>query len=569
MNPSAKLVDNMLRDAKRYLESLTRKAPQDDALALAQQRAALPVEQGGLGLGPNNTPMERADIMFPQDAYHLSRNGDVKELNSGNYSVNPYDAVGTHVGTSEAADERFSYIMDSIDEYGGNVTGTTYPLRVNTGKELKDDFGDAWREDELSDYIIARGKHPQDRDILERLVYDPKYQAKIRAKNEKLRDSIFNKEGYDSIPYVNGIEDPGSVSHILPPRNIRSRFAAFDPFRRHESDLLAALGPYAVPAAVAGLAGASMTPSEAEAGIAGALAKTADKDMLKLAKQAEAGGLPMHKVYDATGWAKGADGKWRFEFDDQVTFNGQGDPGFERLRGPLFDKKLRGRFEQGAVNSPTWQAAYPNMKDINVYWRDEPGWPEGAVKGSHMAKHVDPNGRSVPESIIGQSNDSYKSVVHEMQHGAQNREGFEKGGSPSEFMDGATTPEEAHNNYLTLAGEVEARNVQNRMGWDADRRRMQPFFETEDTPRYLQIVRGAASSLSPSYAEASIRRGLRKSDREAMTHYAPKPMSAGGKAARDMAVEMMNPASWPLLWGSRELGRPEDLKFTNGAWSSR
>lgn len=44
--------------------------PQDKALATAQRNAALPVEKGGLGLHPNNTPMERAEAMGAIDYNH-------------------------------------------------------------------------------------------------------------------------------------------------------------------------------------------------------------------------------------------------------------------------------------------------------------------------------------------------------------------------------------------------------------------------------------------------------------------------------------------------------------------
>jgi hypothetical protein len=51
----------------------TPKAPQDDAFKVAQQRAALPVEKGGLGLPANNTPQQRAKAMgFDIDAYHAT-----------------------------------------------------------------------------------------------------------------------------------------------------------------------------------------------------------------------------------------------------------------------------------------------------------------------------------------------------------------------------------------------------------------------------------------------------------------------------------------------------------------
>jgi len=52
------------------------KAPQDKALSLAQQRAALPVEQGGLGLPANNTPEQRAKAMGYIDYLHGTQRMD-------------------------------------------------------------------------------------------------------------------------------------------------------------------------------------------------------------------------------------------------------------------------------------------------------------------------------------------------------------------------------------------------------------------------------------------------------------------------------------------------------------
>lgn len=423
MNPSGKLVDNMLRDAKRYLESLTYKAPQDDALALAQQRAALPVEQGGSG-------------------------------------------------------------------------------------------------------------------------------------------------------------------------------------------------PYAVPAAVAGLAGASMAPSEAEAGIAGVLAKNADLDMLKIAKQAEAQGLPMNKIYDATGFARGVDDQWRWEFSDN---------GAELTMTPRAGQSGR---QSGLLDNPSLYESYPDMKNLHTEAQNTDGY-----SGSY---HKAENG--YPEKIRVNSDLNYKdmllTMLHENQHGVQARENFATGGAPdweqakradkflpqwqqrgevydlmhdnkmtrdqvikayeglpeqgfAEFYYDELSPgglfsdlsksdiekaithwkeqQNPEDVYTRLAGEVESRNVEGRRGMSSEYRRMLPFFETEDVPRSRQIVRGVKYDPTVSALKSS----KLSSDRSAMTHYAPKPLAGGAKVVRDMAVEMMNPASWPLLWGSRELGRPEDLKFTNGAWSSR
>ena len=59
----------------------------------------------------------------------------------------------------------------------------------------------------------------------------------LKTSNEALRETVFSK--YDSIPYINEVESPGQISYILPPKNIRSRFAAFDPAQRGSRNLMA------------------------------------------------------------------------------------------------------------------------------------------------------------------------------------------------------------------------------------------------------------------------------------------------------------------------------------------
>jgi hypothetical protein len=144
-------------------------------------------------------------------------------------------------------------------------------------------------------------------------------------------------------------------------------------------------------------------------------------------------------------------------------------------------------------------------------------------------------------------------TLHELQHALQKREGFARGGSPDDrelmfevrrireeaertystlledfhtFMDGEygprpspavvrdaklawakANPEKARmlsaaekaldlrgaqSGYHILAGEVEARNVQKRMGMDAVARRATPPWLTQDVPDPLQIVRLSA-----------------------------------------------------------------------------
>jgi hypothetical protein len=72
----AKGVDALV-DALRTFK----KAPQEDALMLAQQRAALPIEKGGLGLSPTNTAAERAATMkFDIPTYHGTNTPNISAI---------------------------------------------------------------------------------------------------------------------------------------------------------------------------------------------------------------------------------------------------------------------------------------------------------------------------------------------------------------------------------------------------------------------------------------------------------------------------------------------------------
>ncbi len=61
------------------------------------------------------------------------------------------------------------------------------------------------------------------------------------GKKQWLTDFLASK-GYDSIEYVNKVEDPGSISKIVfEPEQIRSPFAKFDPSKRKSGNILASV----------------------------------------------------------------------------------------------------------------------------------------------------------------------------------------------------------------------------------------------------------------------------------------------------------------------------------------
>ena len=199
----------------------------------AQRNAALPVKQGGLGLPPNNTAMDRAKAMgFNQEAYHTSRTGvDTNVLDSGKYAIAPFDAIGTHFGTKEAAFDRFNRTVGTTEQ----IKGSSYPVLIKNDKQLLNDYADYYKEEPLGLMLSAQSDY-----------------GNLPKSNAALREKYFNS--YDVIPYVNDVESAGSVSYIAPPANIRSRFAAFDPMRRHEADLLG----YADPRLLGAMAGGGL-----------------------------------------------------------------------------------------------------------------------------------------------------------------------------------------------------------------------------------------------------------------------------------------------------------------------
>lgn len=195
-------------------------APQEEALRLAQQRAALPVEEGGLGLPKDNTPMDRAKAMgFNMPAYHTSRTGvDTDVLDSGKYAIAPFDSIGTHFGTKEAALDRFNRTTGTTEQ----IKGSSYPVLLKGDKPYLTQQGEIYREDPLAMMLSEKSDY-----------------GNLPKSNANLRAEIF--ENNSIIPYINDVEATGSISYIAPPESIRSRFAAFDPFRRNAA-IAAAMG---------------------------------------------------------------------------------------------------------------------------------------------------------------------------------------------------------------------------------------------------------------------------------------------------------------------------------------
>jgi hypothetical protein len=204
----------------------------------AQRNAALPVEQGGLGLPANNTYIDRANApgMFPTDAY-TGTNQDIR-------SLDPSKAKFAREGSGSWASENPEF----ANSYAGRPDGNVMPLRINTSK-----FG------ELDALNSNWNKIPSREPIRHADGTDSSMSEYIQSVfddfgNTNLASNIARKMG-DKGLIVNNVKDYGGYVGgagdvpefatnfaIHDPSQVRSRFAAFDPMRRHEADILAGVG---------------------------------------------------------------------------------------------------------------------------------------------------------------------------------------------------------------------------------------------------------------------------------------------------------------------------------------
>jgi hypothetical protein len=227
---------------------------------------------------------------------------------------------------------------------------------------------------------------------------------------------------------------------------------------------------------------------------AGAGARTANLAKLSQAgKMMEAGHAP-EDIWRKTGWFKGADDKWRFEIPDNnlvLAFGGNA---------PLnvgVDHVFNG------ITHPELANAYSDLYG-SVLGGYGKSWP-------HPGGSFDPVTRDI-ESYGPDFLEAKKGVIHELQHAAQEREGFSGGSNwrmftPDQiaaerdamaeranniglgaYFRSPSDEEIAYSLYNRHAGEVEARNAENRALFSPRTRAQTPPWETQDIPYEQQIL---------------------------------------------------------------------------------
>lgn len=148
----------------------------------------------------------------------------------------------------------------------------------------------------------------------------------------------------------------------------------------------------------------------------------ADLDTLKVAEQSAAK-YPRENIRQATGWIRGPDNQWRYELSD---VNSSVNPDvWEKLRAtpPITDTTL-----PSLLSHPELYKAYPGLFEK---YKVE-GVPFFA--GTDYQAAVNPELKRIGLNPDMTSPELRSSLLHEIQHVIQNKEGFAEGGSPTHFL---------------------------------------------------------------------------------------------------------------------------------------
>jgi hypothetical protein len=254
-------------------------APQDEALRVAQRNAVKM-----LGLPPGNTPMDRARAMKLIDAYHgtkqditggfkpgyddnlafvtkspefasqwigkgklQQRSGEQaqREIKSANDAYkNIRSRNMNYEALNDLKGEEFNSAFDRMNalaraeaeaEFGllgipSKIHSTVYPLKVMANKT----FNPETDMDVMAEFFEKNEIPPKLQDLYASGNY-MMYETKPVV-------SYLQSKGYDSMRLRESTGDDYPTIAVFNPKGIRSRFAAFDPARQDENDLLAGIG---------------------------------------------------------------------------------------------------------------------------------------------------------------------------------------------------------------------------------------------------------------------------------------------------------------------------------------
>ncbi len=313
--------------------------------------------------------------------------------------------------------------------------------------------------------------------------------------------------------------------------------------------------------------------------------QTIRMDNLDVAKQMEEAKKDAKAIKLATGWERGADGKWRYEMPDAKIKDMKDIGGGNIVKRFDDDMLWNGGKLADAIDAPGLFEAYPQLKDVRIdtdaIMNDMPSNGEYNAKTNTITIHAD------------ELKYMNRILNHEIQHAIQHIEGFAKGGSPrlvrgevkkkfnevtkqirqlraegkedeakalvekNRGLYHAYQRNDDYNSYKSLAGEAEARNVEARMGMTDEERRNSLASETEDVNRDEQIVMNGNDA---SYSIVKDPETIKKLDKEdTVKVYRAMQVGEDGKLYPPMAAKVKGKFVEPIELGKWEQAdeRPE------------
>lgn len=243
-------------------------------------------------------------------------------------------------------------------------------------------------------------------------------------------------------------------------------------------------------------------------------AKTWDTIAMAQAQKMADSGVDPRVIWKETGTWKGPDGAWRQEIPDNTSqFTGESIPSgitsaqqYVYKAGPSIP--LSDVFSHSSLMD-----AYPSARRIETtrtqypyegaeFYLNKRGRPNISIGSS--AKSIEVPGifggkQSISVASEPRGPDKISSVLHELQHYIQAKEGFSTGGNAGMFYSSVIDPISGlrvappispDEMYRRLAGEAEARATQARMNMDAAQRRAIFPEDSYDVPMDQLIIRG-------------------------------------------------------------------------------
>lgn len=246
--------------------------------------------------------------------------------------------------------------------------------------------------------------------------------------------------------------------------------------------------------------------------------RTFRMDNLSVARKMEEKKKDAKAIKMATGWERGADGKWRYEMPDAKIKDTMDVGGGQIVKRYEDDMLWNGGKLSDVIDAPELFKAYPQLKGVRI--ETDAIMNDMSSNGEYDSKT---NTITIHADELKYMNDI---LNHEIQHAIQGIEGFATGGSPTTIrgevkkrfnevtkqikqlrtegkedeakalieknrgLYNAYMKNDDFNSYKSLAGEVEARNVQERMNMTPEERRKTLAESTEDVARKDQIFLG-------------------------------------------------------------------------------